>query len=122
MPLPKPNSGETESAFMERCMGDDKMGAEYPDKDQRVAVCMTSFRGEKESSMSDTENNVEELEIGYADYEAEIKAEVGEQEDEGSFEGYASIFGNKDLGNDVVIEGAFAKSISRRGAKGVKML
>lgn len=122
MPIPKPNTGESETDFMSRCMDDDKMRGEFPDKDQRVAVCMTSFRGEKEASMSDTENNVEELEIGYADYEAEIKAEAGEQEDEGSFEGYASIFGNKDLGNDVVVEGAFAKSISRRGAKGVKML
>lgn len=122
MPLPKPNAGESETAFMSRCMDDDKMRGEYPDRDQRVAVCMTTFRGGKEASMSETENTIDEPEIGFADYEAEIKAEDTEKEDEGSFEGYASIFGNKDLGNDVVVEGAFAKSIARRGAKGVKML
>lgn len=121
MPLPKPSSGETEDAFMKRCMGDDKMGAEYPDKDQRVAVCMTSFRGAKEQDMSDQFEDATEYEEGKFDIEAEIKA-TKDDDEEGGFEGYASIFGNADLGNDVVVEGAFTKSIARRGAKGVKML
>ena len=121
MPIPKPNSGEAEEPFMERCMSDDKMGAEYPDKDQRVAVCMTSFRDAKEQDMSDQQQDAIEYEEGKMDIEAEIKA-VKDQDDEGGFEGYASVFGNADLGNDVVVEGAFAKSIARRGAKGVKML
>lgn len=121
MPIPKPNSGEAEEPFMERCMSDDKMGAEYPDQDQRVAVCMTSFRDAKEQDMSDQQQDAIEYEEGKMDIEAEIKA-VKDQDDEGGFEGYASVFGNADLGNDVVVEGAFAKSIARRGAKGVKML
>ena len=121
MPLPKPNSGESEDAFMERCMSDDKMGAEYPDKDQRVAVCMTSFRGAKEQDMSDHNEEAIEYEEGKFDLQAEIKA-VADENEEGGFEGYASVFGNADLGNDVVVEGAFSKSIARRGAKGVKML
>ena len=121
MPIPKPNAGETESLFMERCMGDDKMKDEYPDKDQRVAVCMTSFSEGKEQDMSDHEEDVIEYEEGQFDIQAEIKA-VKDQDEEGGFEGYASVFGNADLGNDVVVEGAFAKSIARRGAKGVKML
>lgn len=41
---------------------------------------------------------------------------------EGEFEGYASTFGNVDQGRDVVEMGAFAKSLSRRPAKRVKML
>jgi len=41
---------------------------------------------------------------------------------EGRFEGYASLFGAEDLGRDVVAPGAFAESIARRGARGVKML
>lgn len=32
--------------------------------------------------------------------------------DEGEFEGYGSIFGNKDLGGDIIIKGAFSKSIA----------
>ena len=40
----------------------------------------------------------------------------------GVFEGYASLFGVADLGKDVVEAGAFALSLSRRGASGVRML
>ncbi len=43
MPLPKPNSGETEEDFMGRCMGDDKVVSEYPSRTQRAAVCLSSY-------------------------------------------------------------------------------
>lgn len=42
--------------------------------------------------------------------------------DDGTFEGYASTFGNEDLGRDVVVKGAFAKSLKARPAGRVKML
>ena len=38
------------------------------------------------------------------------------------FEGYASLFGIPDLGRDVVMPGAFAESLARRGVGGVRML
>ena len=41
---------------------------------------------------------------------------------DGSFEGYASLFGTEDLGRDVVMPGAFRKSLLKRGARGVKLL
>lgn len=41
---------------------------------------------------------------------------------DGHFTGYASLFGVPDLGRDVVAPGAFAGSLSRRGAEGVRML
>lgn len=41
---------------------------------------------------------------------------------EGEFSGYASTFGNEDLGRDVVVSGAFTKSLGRRPAGKVKML
>jgi HK97 family phage prohead protease len=40
----------------------------------------------------------------------------------GRFEGYASLFGVADLGKDVVVAGAFADSLARRGAAGLRML
>ena len=40
----------------------------------------------------------------------------------GVFEGYASLFGLADLGKDMVVPGAFAASLARRGARGVRML
>ena len=60
----------------------------------------------------------------YLDFRSDIKAyhDEDEEEDKGTFEGYGSIFNNKDLGNDVVMRGAFAKSLRRTGPKGVKML
>ncbi len=41
---------------------------------------------------------------------------------EGRFSGYASVFGEIDLGKDAIEPGAFAQSLSRRGASGVRML
>ncbi len=41
---------------------------------------------------------------------------------DGRFEGYASLFGVRDAGGDVVLRGAFARSLKRRGAGAVKML
>lgn len=32
--------------------------------------------------------------------------------EDGTFDGYASVFGNKDLGGDIVQPGAFARTIS----------
>lgn len=43
-------------------------------------------------------------------------------EGDGIFEGYASLFGVPDLGRDIVEAGAFAVSLRRRGAAGVKLL
>jgi hypothetical protein len=48
--------------------------------------------------------------------------EVKSLGDDGTFEGYASTFGNKDSGGDVIMPGAFAKSIRTKGVRGVKML
>ena len=38
------------------------------------------------------------------------------------FEGYASLFGEADLNGDIVQRGAFAASLIRTGARGVRML
>lgn len=43
-------------------------------------------------------------------------------QDDGTFEGYASTFGNKDQGGDIVAPGAFARSIKAKGVNGIKML
>ncbi len=40
----------------------------------------------------------------------------------GSFEGYASVFGAEDQGGDVVMPGAFRASLARRGAADIRML
>lgn len=51
-----------------------------------------------------------------------IAVDVKAVSEEGEFEGYGSIFGSMDQGRDVVVSGAFAKSLARRPAEKVKML
>lgn len=41
---------------------------------------------------------------------------------DGTFTGYASLFGEPDLAGDVVMPGAFASSLEERGTPGIKML
>lgn len=43
MPIPKPNAGEKQSEFMQRCMADEKMKSEYKE-DQRSAICYDAYR------------------------------------------------------------------------------
>ena len=62
----------------------------------------------------------------YLDIKTELKAYGDDDDDEdkgaGEFEGYGSIFGNTDLGNDVIQKGAFKRSLRKRGPKQVKLL
>lgn len=43
-------------------------------------------------------------------------------DERGVFEGYASTFGNRDQGGDIMEAGAFTKSLKARGPAGIKML
>ena len=67
--------------------------------------------------MSNEENIIVD---DFLDIECEYK-EI-EAEEDGSFEGYASIFNNKDLGNDVIKQGAFSKSIYSKKPRQIKLL
>ncbi|MYZ50360.1 HK97 family phage prohead protease [Propylenella binzhouense] len=49
-------------------------------------------------------------------------ADLSPVEADGSFSGYASLFGAADLARDVVVPGAFAASLKARGAAGIRML
>lgn len=48
MPLPTPHSGESKDDFISRCMGDDVMRDEYPEQDQRAAVCYSQWGEDKQ--------------------------------------------------------------------------
>jgi len=60
-------------------------------------------------------------EQSFIDIKTELVAETTD-EGKGEFEGYGSIFGNTDLGNDVIQKGAFKRSLRKRGPKKVKLL
>jgi len=72
----------------------------------------------KKKEACDCEDNVSELK-SYIEVHSEIKANENQ---DGTFEGYGSVFNNTDLGNDVIKSGAFTKSLAERGKKGVKLL
>ncbi len=81
-------------------------------------------------SKPDVEETVDEMEDSKEvekesiEIKSSIKAYNDDEEDKdyGTFEGYGSVFGNKDLGNDVIESGAFAKSLKRRKPQNVKLL
>jgi hypothetical protein len=43
MPIPRPGRDESHDDFMDRCMGDSVMTDEYPEGDQRAAVCQRAW-------------------------------------------------------------------------------
>lgn len=44
MPLPKPKKNEKDEVFIGRCLGDQTMIKEYPNKTQRMAVCKVQLK------------------------------------------------------------------------------
>lgn len=44
----------------------------------------------------------------------DVYLELKDVSDEGTFKGYGAVFGNKDLGGDVITPGAFTKTLSER--------
>jgi len=48
MPIPKPNNNENPEAFINRCMADAVMIQEYPNEQQRLAVCASNIKLAKE--------------------------------------------------------------------------
>jgi HK97 family phage prohead protease len=51
-----------------------------------------------------------------------VRADLKSVSGDGTFEGYASLFGAEDLGRDMVMPGAFRASLLKRGRRGVKLL
>jgi len=52
MPIPKRNSGEKETDFIQRCMSDEKMKSEF-DTEQRYAICVMQLKNVNLQSYSD---------------------------------------------------------------------
>lgn len=60
MPLPRPNKGEKQDDFIDRCMANPTVKDEFPDNDQRLAVCFSQWKKGKrdgeETVQPDREN------------------------------------------------------------------
>lgn len=55
MPIPKPRAGQGEQDFIPMCMADDTMLSEYPNEEQRLAVCYNAL------NPKDMKNALEQL-------------------------------------------------------------
>jgi Escherichia/Staphylococcus phage prohead protease len=104
MPTPHPSS-ETRDDFIERCVPIvlEEGTAENPD--QAVAICSAMWR---EATKGPGTMNQQ------LDVKLEIKA-LSKRE----FEGHGSTFGNVDLGDDIVMPGAFKRSLAEHRKGGV---
>jgi len=54
MPIPIPNTDETETEYMRRCMANDYMLNEFEDNGQRFAVCMNTYEEFKDGTESES--------------------------------------------------------------------
>lgn len=118
MPIPKPQTDETQDDFMNRCMGDDVMKSEFPDNDQRLAVCSKTYEDKDKEKEEDSMKMIPIERRRLREFEVRV-AEKGEPR----FVGYAAVFNelSEDFGGfrEKVLPGAFTDSI---GTDDVRML
>ena len=58
MPIPKPEKNEDKQKFTSRCMSDERMKKEYPNAQQRIAVCLGQTRKSKSTLIEDVHDNL----------------------------------------------------------------
>jgi hypothetical protein len=93
MPLPKPHDGEKEEDFIERCMADEVMEDEYPDEEQRLAICSDLWDDGKAIAVLDIERKAVTLKL--------------DEEKEGTFLAKIATLNVIDKDGDVTLPGAF---------------
>ena len=122
MPFPKPETGETESEFISRCMSDELVLEEYPDEEQRAAACHQAWENPKSVKppkyQDKAQRHIKSISLDAARLHVQGKVDREVISDQAVFdsqlryvEGYASTFDNVDQGGDVVRKGAFKKTI-----------
>jgi HK97 family phage prohead protease len=111
MPIPKPEIDETKEEFIGRCMADAVMIDEYPDDDQRYAVCLTNFENKESNDAGST------YEKRYVCPEFRIESRGKTK----VIAGYAAMFNkmSEDLGGfkENIEPGAFKKALLRSDAR-----
>jgi len=99
MPTPHPDT-ETEDEFVERCIPVVLDDGTTDDGDQAAAICHSMYQDAAKAK-------ARPLHLEHKNLPLQIK-DIGERE----FHGHAAIFGNVDLGGDIILEGAFKKSLA----------
>jgi len=58
MPIPKPDNNEDKQKFVARCMSSETMKKEYPNSQQRIAVCLGQTKKSKSSLLEEVHDNL----------------------------------------------------------------
>ena len=58
MPIPTPKSGEKQDDFISRCMSNKTMLSDFPDQEQRSAVCFDAWRESKKNEAGKKQNKL----------------------------------------------------------------
>jgi hypothetical protein len=58
VPIPKPEKNEDKQKFTSRCMSNETMKKEYPNAQQRIAVCLGQTRKSKSTLIEDVHDNL----------------------------------------------------------------
>lgn len=102
--MPTPRKGERRTDFLSRCMGSEEARKDFPKQAQRYAFCNSQW---DRRDANDAERSVVNRFV-----------HVGE---DGTFSGYASVFGQIDSHGTKTRKGTFAEAIEERGPVGIKL-
>lgn len=108
MPLPKPKDDETQEQWIERCMSNEAMKEEFPDKDQRLAICYEKWRDKEEDSLDEAERRI----VPFAGEMRTASGEDGTMIIEGYpiiYEVYAPLWGFR----EIIRKGAATEALKR---------
>lgn len=109
--MPTPNSGESQDEFVDRCMTDSESIADFPDEEQRFAVCNSIYENRNKMKNTQLRQKSGYWEKSFAVDPDSIKVEDATR----TVEGYFSSFNVIDSDRDKIMSGAFARSISEHG-------
>tara|TARA_R110002020_G_C16321697_1_gene774871 strand:- start:16128 stop:17069 length:942 start_codon:yes stop_codon:yes gene_type:complete len=105
--MPEPINNENRDDFLDRCMIDAEAQSDFPSNEQRYAFCNSQWdnRNKDKTTLMKTGyfNKSNSLEIKEVDTESRI------------VKGYFSAFNNIDSDGDMIMQGAFSKSIQEHG-------
>lgn len=99
--MPTPRAGEDREDWLDRCMGDSESVADFPDADQRFAVCISKWEERADKPVE----------------QKSLSLEIKSVDDEGTIEGYGAVFGNEDSYGDIIEPGAFRDTLAMRKPK-----
>lgn len=104
MPLPEPRGQEERDEFLDRCMGDETMADEYPDRGRRYAVCVSLWERRKMAEKTEWKS---------------VRLKDAEFDDErGSIRAVFATMNVIDADRDMTIPGAFGQQRVRISAYG----